>query len=1401
MKIITSLLVCFITTHVFAQPVIRSFTPASGTVGTTVLIKGTSFNASPDSNIVFFGAVKAVVSNASDSTLTVIVPSGATYQPITITTHSQTAYSTNPFIVTFAGSSGPFTTNSFLPKIDLQAGIYPHSISMADFNGDGKTDIVVSKSSSGVVSVFTNASANGNITFTPQVDLATSGNTHEGSATGDLDGDGKPDFVILNSYTSPSVSIYKNTSVGGTISFASKIDYAADNSPYSVAIGDLDGDGKPDLAVANTGSNKISVYKNTSTPGTISFDARIDFTVGTNPYGIAIGDLDGDGKPDIVITTQGTTSALSVLKNTTTGGTISFGTPINYASMSGAFTVSIGDLDGDGKPDLAAVNSFSNSVTIVRNTSTPGNLSFYGQQDFFTGNYPVCVSISDLDGDGRPDLVTCNRSLNNVSALKNTSTPGNISFDNHVDYAVDTDPFYVVAGDMDGDGRPDIMSANSASTTVSILKNIIGANIAPAISSFSPASGISGDTIKIMGTNFTGATSVKFGGVASSAFTIDSATGITAIVGTGASGDVSITTPNGTATLSGFNFNGPTINSFSPTIGITGTIVTITGSNFTNVTDVKFGGTSASLFTVNSPTTITATVGTGSSGNVTVVTTAKGTASLPGFVFGVPTITSVSPAFGSVGSTIIISGTNFSTTPSGNIVFFGAVKAIVSSATSTRLTVIVPAGATYQPVSVTTNSLTAFSAQPFMVIFPNDSPTLSDSSFSIVGNYGTGAYPSAIGISDLNDDGKPDLIIVNSVGNSISILKNNNTASTFSFNARTDYSTGPDPKRVAIGDLDGDGKPDIVVANFNSGNASTISVFRNTSTNGIISFASKADYVTGNGSIGVAIADMNGDGKPDVIVSSGNSGIFSIFKNITFSSGTISLAPKQDFTSLNHGDNITVADLDMDGKPDLVTSNFSNASISIFRNSSTGGNFSFDAKIDYAAGANPSYITAGDLDSDGKIDLALSNYTSGSISLYKNNSSIGAISFGPKQDYNLGVTSISIADLNGDGKPDLCTGRGQTGIASIIENTFAGTGSFSFASNVNFTTGNYDTFVSVGDLDGDGKPELAVVNSLLNKVTILKNKVSEPAIASLSATSADRGTMVTITGTNFTGTSSVKFGGTPADSFTVVSATKIDAKVGGGASGDVTVTTPLGTAVIQGFKFIPQITADGPTTFCKEGSVTLSSSASANNQWYKDGIAINGAIANTIAVSSSGNYTVQTTANGITTSSPAGITVTAIIVPTPVISIDANNKLMSSVANGNQWYLNGNIIIGATAQTYQPTQSGNYTVSDTLNGCTSDLSTPYNFIITGIISLGNNQYVKLFPNPVKNELNLNWNINGMPLLNIEITDLNGRQLLVRKNISSGTTVDVSQFAQGIYFMKIYSSSLKLNNTIKISKEN
>ena len=225
-----------------AQPIITSFVPASGSAGSSVTITGNNFNAIAANNIVFFGAVKAGITAASATSLTVTVPFGATYQPITVTTNGLTGYSSKPFIQTFAGGI-TIGQGSFEPRFDSATDIRPTGIAIADFDGDGKPDIVTannySTSNAASVSILRNTSSAGAISFAPKLDLPTAAYSYA-VACADINGDGKPDLVYSN-IVANTISVLKNISTAGNISFAAAVDYPAASGVHSISINDIDG--------------------------------------------------------------------------------------------------------------------------------------------------------------------------------------------------------------------------------------------------------------------------------------------------------------------------------------------------------------------------------------------------------------------------------------------------------------------------------------------------------------------------------------------------------------------------------------------------------------------------------------------------------------------------------------------------------------------------------------------------------------------------------------------------------------------------------------------------------------------------------------------------------------------------------------------------------------------------------------------------------------------------------------------------------------------------------------------------------------------------------------------------------------------------------------------------------
>ena len=242
-------------------------------------------------------------------------------------------------------------------------------------------------------------------------------------AVGDFNGDGNLDLAVANYYRD-TVSILLGT---GTGSFGAKTDFGTGTSPTSVAVGDFNGDDKLDLAVANVISNTVSILLGT---GTGSFGANTDFGTGGFPFSVAVGDFNDDGKLDLAVTNSGDFDSgtdpetVSILLGTGTG---SFGTKTVFGTGSFPGSVAVGDFNSDGKLDLAVTNDGSGTVSILPGTGTG---TFGAKTDFGTGASPYSVAVGDFNADGKLDLAVANLNNKTISILLGTGPIGfSLGFD------------------------------------------------------------------------------------------------------------------------------------------------------------------------------------------------------------------------------------------------------------------------------------------------------------------------------------------------------------------------------------------------------------------------------------------------------------------------------------------------------------------------------------------------------------------------------------------------------------------------------------------------------------------------------------------------------------------------------------------------------------------------------------------------------------------------------------------------------------------------------------------------------------------------------------------------------------------------------------------------------------
>ncbi len=781
-----------------------------------------------------------------------------------------------------------------------------------------------------------------------------------------------------------------------------------------------------------------------------------------------------------------------------------------------------------------------------------------------------------------------------------------------------------------------------------------------------------------------------------------------------------------------------------------------------------------------------------------------------------PTITSFTPTSGPVSTTVTITGTNFNTTPANNIIFFGATKAAVTASTTTQLTVTVPTGATYAPITVlnATTNLLAYSMSNFTPTFTPNKGSITVTDFEPKVDFTTGSNPLSVSIGDLDGDGKADLAVANTASNTLSVFRNTSTGTgNISYAAKVDYPTAGDPQSVAIGDLDGDGKPDVAVANFIG---SSVSVFRNTSTGvGNISYAAKIDFTTATPTRSVAIGDLDGDGKADLAVANDVGNSVSILRNTSTGPGNISYAAKVDFTTgaSSSPRSVSIGDLDGDGKADLAVASFGSNSVSVFRNTSTGtGSISYAIKVDYTAGTSPISVSIGDLDSDGNPDMAVLNLNSNTVSVFRSVSTgPGNIDFAAKVDFATGTAtrSISIGDLDGDGKPDLAVTNHSNNTVSVFRNTSTGAGNIGYAAKIDLTTGTNSISVSIGDLDGDGKPDMAVANAGSNSVSVIRNNpvFLIPTITNFTPALGPISTSVTITGTNFSGTpanNTVQFNGTTAV-VTASTSTSITTTVPSGATTGTITVTVAGNTAISATNFTVTASAvitinPQPTSIAVcEGaianfSLTASGTTNLTYQWQK----FNGtAFAN---ISNTGGYSgtttsklsINTTGNfgaGDYRCSVSGDLVTSVFSQTAALTFTTNTTLAEITVNGNnltaslgdtyQWFHNGNAVSGATNQSYDYNvlEYGVYSVEVTKNGCTST-STDFVYLITGVEHA--NSGLKLFPNPVEEILAIEF----QPPYSITIINTNGRTVSKQNSNTRASSIDVRTWANGVYVLQL-----------------
>ncbi len=1156
-----------------APPTIAYLAPAAGPVGTTLTIRGRSFTGARA--VTLNGAALPGFVVNSPEQLTVSIPAGATSGPVAVSTPAGTATSAGSFTVTLPiaitgvspARNSPTTAAGAAVAVSFAQAITSASAAGLVVHGTQRRGRRPGTLSGGGTATLSFAPTQG---FAPGELVSVS---VPASLQGTAGGNVRPQvYQFTGAAPGPGRGVFTGNTGAG-------------NQTNRVIAADVDNDGDLDLVLADLDGPNVRLQLN---DGSGNFSAGQSLALPMFTSDLAAADVDGDGDLDLLCTgSSAATSTATVLRNN--GGT--FASTGSYPMPGNMYRLAVGDLDADGDQDLVLALANGDSVRVRLNDGTGAFAHSYA---VFVGRNPQDVALGDVDQDGDLDVLALlpdgglSVQLNNGAGFFPRLTPGATSGS-----TVGVPQLRMALGDVDGDG--DLDAVVPLNTSIGILLNDGSGRFVPApplalgYLHYAVALGdldADGDldltvTEATTGAGNTGAIIVRlndgnghFSGT--QAVAVGASPRHIILADVDGDGDLDLATPTFSLNAARVDVRWnervdmPTLTSFSPGSGVVGTPVVLTGTNFTGISSVRFNGTVAPGFVVNSATQITATVPAGATSGPISVSNVAGMAT-SATSFTVLTLVSVvgrTPARNSgtapTTATVTVQFSQPITAASApGLAVFGSLSGGRLPGTRTGGGSATLAFTSTQPlapgelVSVTLPATLQSGAssvfQPRTYQFQVATGGLGQGNFIAGPTVALPTAPLLTALADVDQDGDLDLLGLSSdgVAGTVRVRMNDGSGS---FPTSRDFPLGTLPSDLAVADVDNDGDLDLLVTENSSG--SRIYVRLN---NGSGSFAGTG-LVTlpGNGINGLATGDVDADGDLD-LVAVGFDGNAYVRRNDGQGnfSGSAAL-----FVSVGTAGHTSVADvqlrdLDNDDNLDLVLADYSGAQVSIWRNDGSG-QFAIFSSVAVANGAL--LVEARDLDADGDLDVVAlqpsANANAPTLITVALNTGNGT--FAPATVLSVATpeSSLAVGDIDADGDLDLLAFGYYSNIMHVLRND--GRGSFGNVGSQPLSCG----VAVLGDLDGDGDLDLAgsgLAAAPAAGVCIAFNG-PPPTISSFSPGSAAPGTPIAITGLALSGATAVTFNGRPA-AFTVASATRITATVPAGAStGFVVVSTPQGTA-------------------------------------------------------------------------------------------------------------------------------------------------------------------------------------------------------------------------------------------------
>ncbi len=791
--------------------------------------------------------------------------------------------------------------------------------------------------------------------------------------------------------------------------FQPHVSYATGSRPKSVTMGDVNGDGVVDALITNNSDASISVLIGN---GDGSFRSPVKYGVVSDPNNVALGDVNGDSILDAVVGSR-TNGSLLIGNGDGTfraATTLAVGTPAEFVALS--------DTNADGKLDLISIGPgpFSERDNVSVQLGN-GNGTFGSGVKYTAGNNPLSGTVGDVNHDGITDIVTANNASNDVSVLLGR---GDGTFQPAVNYTAGNRTSCVALGDVDSDGIVDLVAGNELTKDVRVL---IGIGDGTFRESVSYSTGGETRSVGLGDVNGDGVTDV---------ITADFNAGFSVLVGNG----------DGT-------FQPPiTRNAGEFPVGVA--VGDLNGDGVSDVITANRFGDNVSVLVGKTPALMQFHQGR--------------LISIPSP--GVPKLFA----------------------DAGGKAYFVTHREQPDEMTLWSVTedlLSLRAEATYSPASIadrpdrtvwTGTKLFVLSQMSFREFDPESGLLsrvgLPDGTFDRFA-LATGNNPESVATGDLNGDGITDIVTVNSANEFALKVLIGSAGGGFHF--AVGYQTGSFfAKHVSLGDVDNDGDLDAITAD----GSNRVKVLVG---NGDGTFQTAVSYLVSNAASSsfTATADLNGDGASDIVAADSSNDRISVL--IANGNGTFQSAVN--YTAGDFPETVALGDVNGDGRIDAVTSNAFSGNVSVFLGNGDG-TFGGAASYPTVLG-NPRFVALKDLNGDGRSDVVTTSNSKNEVCVLLANPN-GTLQTAVRYAFSKVPFTAALGDVNADGINDIVTVNSPSNDISVL----TGFGDGTFLPAVSYRVGFSPTFVVLDDVNGDGLTDIITADSGSSRVSVLANSTS-----------------------------------------------------------------------------------------------------------------------------------------------------------------------------------------------------------------------------------------------------------------------------------------------------------------------